>query len=210
MFASWTLVAALALAPAADIDTPSPVVVPSAEEVMRVPDELRGEVLRRVVSPGGSRDDKLEHLTGYVFNDDGLTLKYDNEVTRTVAEVYRDRKANCLSFTLLFVAPAREAGLEAQVQEVGEVLALYAGTQASSTTPTTSTSGSAPARSGRWWTWTPTSSPRATGRAASRTGGRWRTSSTTAAPRPWRRAISPAPMNCWTLRCGRTRASSRR
>ncbi|MBO9716812.1 MAG: tetratricopeptide repeat protein [Pseudoxanthomonas sp.] len=125
MLATWTLVAALALAPATGTELPAPVAVPSAGEVMHVPDELRDEVMRRVVLPGGSRDEKLERLAGYVFGDDGLALQYDNEVTRTVAEVYRDRKANCLSFTLLFVALAREAGLEAQVQEVGEVLAWY-------------------------------------------------------------------------------------
>jgi Flp pilus assembly protein TadD len=126
MLAGWTLVAALALAPATEITPPAaPVIAPSAEDVMRVPDELRNEVLRRVVIPGGSRDEKLDRLAAYVFGDDGLALQYDNEVTRTVAEVYRDRKANCLSFTLLFVALAREAGLAAQVQEVGEVLAWY-------------------------------------------------------------------------------------
>jgi len=127
MLPSLTLIAALALAPASAPQdrAPAAVVVPQAEQVMAVPDELRAEVRRRVVEPGGTRSEQLERLAGYVFGDDGLALEYDNEVTRTVAQVYQDRKANCLSFTLLFVALAREAGLEAQVQEVGEVLAWY-------------------------------------------------------------------------------------
>ncbi|WP_028920278.1 transglutaminase domain-containing protein [Pseudoxanthomonas suwonensis] len=137
MFASLTLAAALALAPASpasplpDItDIPSVPVTPIApltmEQVMAVPEELRAEVRKRVVEPGGgSRSRKLDLLAAYVFGDDGLALDYDNDYTRTVSEVYRDRKANCLSFTLLFVALAREAGLDAQVQEVGEVLAWY-------------------------------------------------------------------------------------
>ncbi|GAB3504806.1 tetratricopeptide repeat protein [Pseudoxanthomonas daejeonensis] len=129
MLNSWTMIAALALAPAAAPDDgghpPPPASVPTTAQVMAVPDELREQVRQRVVLPGGSRDQKLERLAGYVFGDDGLALEYDNETTRTVSEVYRDRKANCLSFTLLFVALAREAGLEAQVQEVGEVLAWY-------------------------------------------------------------------------------------
>ena len=130
MLTALTLLAALAVAPASDTATTAPAAggaagVPTEAQVMAVPAELRQVVMDRVVAPGGSRDDKLDRLADYVFGDDGLALAYDNELTRTVAEVYRDRKANCLSFTLLFVALAREAGLEAQVQEVGEVLAWY-------------------------------------------------------------------------------------
>ena len=127
MLAGWTLMAALALAPAPDPGAPAaiPAAAPGIEQVMAVPEELQAEVRQRVVAPGGSRAQQLERLAAYVFGDDGLALVYDNERTRTVAEVYRDRQANCLSFTLLFVALARQAGLEAQVQEVGEVLAWY-------------------------------------------------------------------------------------
>ncbi|WP_372013622.1 tetratricopeptide repeat protein [Pseudoxanthomonas sp. 10H] len=124
MLTSWTLVAALALAPAPQEATAT-APVPTAQEVMAVPEALRTEVRERVRSPGSTRGEQLERLATYVFDEGGLVLQYDNETTRTVAEVYRDRKANCLSFTLLFVALAREVGLEAQVQEVGEVLAWY-------------------------------------------------------------------------------------
>ena len=122
MLPALTLMAALALAPQAT-NAGTPAAVPTIEQVMAVPAPLRAEVHARVVEPGGTRNEQLERLAHYVFGDDGLALEYDNEVTRTVAQVYHDRKANCLSFTLLFVALAREAGLEAQVQEVGEVLA---------------------------------------------------------------------------------------
>lgn len=128
MLTALTLMAALAVAPApmpTTSTTSTATAVPTEAEVMAVPAELREVVMERVAAPGGSRDDRLDRLAAYVFDDDGLDLQYDNEMTRTVAEVYRDRKANCLSFTLLFVALAREVGLEAQVQEVGEVLAWY-------------------------------------------------------------------------------------
>ena len=124
MLPALTLMAALALAPQST-NAGTPAAGPTIEQVMAVPAPLRAEVHARVVEPGGTRNEQLERLAGYVFGDDGLALEYDNEVTRTVAQVYQDRKANCLSFTLLFVALAREAGLEAQVQEVGEVLAWY-------------------------------------------------------------------------------------
>ncbi|AKC88034.1 transglutaminase-like domain-containing protein [Pseudoxanthomonas suwonensis] len=122
MLQVWSLIVVLALAP---VPATAAAAVPDAAQVMAVPGELREVVRQRVVAPGGSRSQRLERLADYVFGDDGLALEYDNSTTRTVAEVYRDRKANCLSFTLLFVALAREAGLEAQVQEVGEVLAWY-------------------------------------------------------------------------------------
>lgn len=120
-----SLIAALALTPAAQEAPPHDAGVLTREQVMAVPAELREQVRLRVSAPGGSRDQQLQRLADFAFGDDGLALQYDNHTTRTVAEVYRDRKANCLSFTLLFVAMAREAGLEAQVQEVGEVLAWY-------------------------------------------------------------------------------------
>lgn len=129
---AWTLIATLALAPSATATipppaamTPEPIVVLDQAQVMAVPPELREEVQRRVVAPDRSPEQRLQRLADFVFGEDGLHLQYDNDVTRTVADVYRERRVNCLSFTLLFVALAREAGLEAQVQEVGEVLAWY-------------------------------------------------------------------------------------
>ena len=96
-------------------------------EVMALPAELRAELQQRVIGPGKTPRQRMERLVAYVFDEDGLAIGYDNQRTRTVAEAYRDRQANCLSFTLLFVAMAREAGLEAKVQEVGEVLVWYQG-----------------------------------------------------------------------------------
>ena len=99
--------------------------VPAQAEVMHVPTELRRLVQQQVVAPGGSQQARLERLAELVFAESGLALQYDYQTTRTVARTWHDRRANCLSFTLLFVALAREAGLDAEVQEVGEVLAWY-------------------------------------------------------------------------------------
>ncbi len=38
---------------------------------------------------------------------------------------WQHRRANCLAFTLLFVTLAREAGIQARVQEVGQVVSWY-------------------------------------------------------------------------------------
>lgn len=99
--------------------------VPGIDEVLEIPSPLRAMLQERVIDPGGSREDRIQRLAAMVLEPDGLGLEYDNDRTRTVAETWRDRRANCLSFTLVFVALARAAGMDAHVQEVDEVLAWY-------------------------------------------------------------------------------------
>jgi len=47
----------------------------------------------------------------------GLGIVYDNAYTRTPKEVWRDRKANCLSLTALYVVACKSIGLEARYGE---------------------------------------------------------------------------------------------
>src|SRR5690606_983448 len=91
--------------------------IPGIDEVLEIPPDLRAMLQERVIARGGSREDRIELLAAMVLEAGGLALEYDNDRTRTVAETWRDRRANCLSFTLVFVALARAAGLEARVQE---------------------------------------------------------------------------------------------
>ncbi|HZU54105.1 MAG TPA: tetratricopeptide repeat protein [Holophagaceae bacterium] len=51
----------------------------------------------------------------------GLGIVYDNEKTRTVSEVWRDRKANCISLTALYVSACRVLGIRAQFAEAPSV-----------------------------------------------------------------------------------------
>ena len=46
-----------------------------------------------------------------------MGITYDNAYTRTPIEAWRDRKANCLSLTALYVAACRSIGLEARYGE---------------------------------------------------------------------------------------------
>jgi Flp pilus assembly protein TadD len=48
----------------------------------------------------------------------GLELEYDNLLTLSARETFAQRAGNCMSFTNLLVALAREAGLDARYQEV--------------------------------------------------------------------------------------------
>lgn len=47
-----------------------------------------------------------------------LNFDYDPQVTLTAEEAFRQRRGNCLTFSALFVAMARDAGMEAHFQEV--------------------------------------------------------------------------------------------
>jgi tetratricopeptide (TPR) repeat protein len=58
----------------------------------------------------------------FVVDDDGLGMTYQEDATYTVGEAFVARKANCLTFTLMVLALAKEAGLEAYPQEMGETL----------------------------------------------------------------------------------------
>jgi tetratricopeptide (TPR) repeat protein len=99
--------------------------LPSWEQVMAVPAELEAQFQEQVIRKTQAKDERLRLLIDFVLNKPGMELQYDNDVTRTVAETYRSRRANCLSFTLMFVALAREAGLKAYVQEYEQVLVWY-------------------------------------------------------------------------------------
>ena len=60
---------------------------------------------------------KLHQLADAIINRGSFGLEHD-ESTRTAGETFDLRRGNCLSFSNLFVALAREAGLEARFQEV--------------------------------------------------------------------------------------------
>jgi len=60
---------------------------------------------------------RLRQLLYALMGGDRFQLIYDDR-TRTAEETFRDRRGNCLSFTNLFVAMARNLGLDASYQEV--------------------------------------------------------------------------------------------
>lgn len=48
----------------------------------------------------------------------GLHLQYDSQATLTPEQAFQQRRANCLSYTLLFVALARDVGIPAEFNDV--------------------------------------------------------------------------------------------
>ncbi|MFZ5788149.1 MAG: tetratricopeptide repeat protein [Acidobacteriota bacterium] len=60
---------------------------------------------------------KLHQLTTAITDRRGFGLVYDDR-TRTATETFRARRGNCLSFSGMFVAMARDVGLDVSFQEV--------------------------------------------------------------------------------------------
>ena len=125
--ASATSVAPVpSVAPAVPV---APVVspMPRPEQVMAVPPELRAQLQQQVIDASGSGRSRLERLVGFLFQKPGLGMTYSTDATLTVEQAYRTRKANCLTFTLLTVALARESGLQAYGQELDGIVAWRVG-----------------------------------------------------------------------------------
>lgn len=85
------------------------------------PPEVQGWVRRVTLNHQGARP-KLQALLDAIFQPvteggTGLGLTYDNSRTRTVAEVWTERRANCLSLTAFFVSSCRTVGLDARYAE---------------------------------------------------------------------------------------------
>jgi Flp pilus assembly protein TadD len=69
------------------------------------------------VDMGLSPHSRLNELLFAVMGEDTFELVYD-DTTRTAQQTFRERHGNCMSFTNMFVAMARHAGLDASYQEV--------------------------------------------------------------------------------------------
>jgi tetratricopeptide (TPR) repeat protein len=105
----------LAGAPLGVAQDGSPAIIAPAD-VMALSPEMRA-FLGAHVDSNASDGLKVKQLVGAIIGTSTLGLTYD-ERTRTAAETFRARRGNCMSFSTLFVAMAREVGLNAQFQEV--------------------------------------------------------------------------------------------
>jgi tetratricopeptide (TPR) repeat protein len=124
---SIILSAALALQAAAPIEPlaiPVDAPPPPPGQLLAMPPELHDMLQRQVIEPtkSQSRSARLDRLVHFVFDADGLGMQYDYDANYTVADAFRTRRANCLTFTLLTVALARDAGFTAYGQELDHVL----------------------------------------------------------------------------------------
>jgi len=84
--------------------------------ILALDDDMRRFVAERVPASGPDSW-RLRQLLHSLLEDERFAIEYQ-ERTYTAAEAFRLRRANCLAFTNLFVALAREAGLSVHFQEV--------------------------------------------------------------------------------------------
>ncbi len=85
--------------------------------IMALNDELRDYVSAKVKGDPQARS-RLRKLIRGMIEDGLLTLDYDPNRTYTAIETFQNRQGNCLSFSILFVALAREANLDVTFQMV--------------------------------------------------------------------------------------------
>ncbi len=86
------------------------------ENPLQVNDGIK-QFLAEHIDPRLSPLGQLETLVRVVFRENALHFTYQLE-TRTAAETFEKRGGNCVSFTFLLIAMARQLGLDARFREV--------------------------------------------------------------------------------------------
>jgi Flp pilus assembly protein TadD len=80
-------------------------------------DEMRAFVAEHVDGARGGRE-RMRRLLSAMMESGLMSLDYDDTKTKTARQTFHERVGNCMSFTALFVALAREADLEVTFQTV--------------------------------------------------------------------------------------------
>jgi Flp pilus assembly protein TadD len=88
----------------------------TAAEILAPSPEMRAFVEANV-NPMATAVFRLQQLIDAIMSTASFGLEYE-ETTRTAAETFRLHRGNCMSFSSMFVALAREAGLDVEFQEV--------------------------------------------------------------------------------------------
>jgi len=91
----------------------------AGEDPFEAPPELKTFAQKQTIGHMGVAT-KVGYLLKSFFaapEEGGLGITYDNAYTRTPIEAWRDRKANCLTLTALYVAACKSIGLEARYGE---------------------------------------------------------------------------------------------
>lgn len=124
---NWVVIAVLVLSPPLAPVTLPPDQPPPQEQVMALPPELRARLHDDVLVRRTSQTERLQKLIDFMFQPSphGLGMTYQGDASHSVAQAYATRRGNCLAFTLMFLALADEADLNAWPQEIGEALAWY-------------------------------------------------------------------------------------
>jgi Flp pilus assembly protein TadD len=88
-----------------------------SDGILASDDEMRDYVASKMQGSLPARS-RLKRLIQGMIDDGLLTLDYDQNLTYTAIETFQYRQGNCLSFSILFAALAREANLDVTFQIV--------------------------------------------------------------------------------------------
>ncbi len=87
------------------------------DDMLRLSPEMRGFIARYVPNRGIDRL-RLQNVLRGMREEGYFDVVYDSDLTLTAAETFERRTGNCLSYTNLFIALARAAGLDARYEAV--------------------------------------------------------------------------------------------
>jgi len=96
----------------------------TVEVAMALPDDLRRMLPADVANRHVDDAIRVQALVDFMIADDGLALRYQEQPTLGIAESFEQRRVNCLSFTMMFVAMARAVGIPAYAQASDDALAM--------------------------------------------------------------------------------------
>lgn len=105
----------------ANAGLPDTLLVPHPDQVMAIPPALRQQLVA-AIPERHNQQAALDQLMQFLFRPEWLGMQYQPDATYTVEQAFQARKANCLTFTLLTIALARELGLDAYAQRVDDAL----------------------------------------------------------------------------------------
>ena len=88
-----------------------------SDDILALDEEMQAYVQSKVAHFPHAKS-RLKRLIGGMIDDGLLNLDYDPNLTQTASETFHRRQGNCLSFSNLFVAMAREADLDVTFQMV--------------------------------------------------------------------------------------------
>jgi tetratricopeptide (TPR) repeat protein len=120
------------LAGAGELDAAAATPLPAAA-LFDVSEEMHQFALQATAT-AKSEGDKIDLLVRALHADSGLALRYDATATLTPQDAFVQRRANCMTHTLLFIALARDLDIDARFNQVdippiwdlrGDNLVLY-------------------------------------------------------------------------------------
>jgi len=91
--------------------------IPEEESLLALTPQMK-QFAESAVAGVSSDNSRIRALLQAIVDPKRLGLKFDETVTYSAAESFEYRRANCLSFSALFVAMARHVGVEAHFNEV--------------------------------------------------------------------------------------------